>query len=277
MGRVEKRRYRRKRRHLRRVLLGLMLLLTVCGALRVLGRDPVRFVTERLGGNGIASLQGDFDRTAQTREVTLPEESWYAIQTGIFSTADAAEEKAGAYTSRGAPGVVVQDGEKWRVFIACYGAESDASAVRTRLQERQEVDTYLYVWRCPELRLRLSGMAGQLDAVEAGFTLLTSTAAALRDMAVELDAAQVTHAEALTQVKALDGQISLWEKTIRSRFDGRLPDLVQGMLSVTANWAQRYDTLMASADTTALSAALKAQGMGMFADVIAWRTQVAAE
>lgn len=277
MGRVERRRYRRKRRHLRRVLLGLMLLLTVCGALRALGRDPVRFVTERVGNKSVTSLQADFDRTAQTREVTLPEESWYAIQTGIFSTADAAEAKAGAYTSRGAPGVVVQDGEKWRVFIACYGTENDASAVRTRLQERQEVDTYLYVWRCPELRLRLSGMAGQLDAVEAGFTLLTSTAAALRDMAVELDAAQVTHAEALTQVKALDGQISLWEKTIRSRFDGKLPDLVQGMLSVTANWAQRYDTLMASADTTALSAALKAQGMGMFADVIAWRAQVAAE
>lgn len=277
MGRVEKRRYRRKRRHLRRVLVGLMLLMTVGTALHALGRDPVRFVTEHMGNKGITALQGDFDRTAQTREVTLPEESWYAIQTGIFSSADAAEEKAGAYTSRGAPGVVVRDGEKWRVFIACYGTEGDASAVRTRLQERQEVDTYLYAWRCPELRLRLSGMAGQLDAVEAGFTLLTSTAAALRDMAVELDAAQMTYAEALTAVKALDGQVGLWEKTIRSRFGGKLPALVQGMLTVTGNWVQRRDTLMNTADATALSAALKAQGMGMFADIIAWRAQVAAQ
>lgn len=277
MGRVETRLYRRKRRHLRKVRLGVLLLLAVGGVIYALGTDPVEFVTERIDRASIGSLTGEFDRTQETREVTLLEETWYAIQTGIFSTADAAEEKAQAYTSRGAPGVVVQEGEKWRVFIACYGTEGEASTVRTRLQERQEVDTYLYAWRCPELRLRLTGMAGQLDAVEAGFTLFTSTSSALREAAIELDAAQLTYAETLAKVEALQGQISLWEKTIRSRFDGKLPDMVKSMLAVTEGWSARFEVLKGAADATELSAALKAQSMGMYADVIAWRTQLAAQ
>lgn len=277
MGRVETRLYRRKRRHLRKVRLGVLLLLAVGGVIYALGSDPIEFVTERIDRASIGSLTGEFDRTQETREVTLLEETWYAIQTGIFSTANAAEEKAQAYTSRGAPGVVVQEGEKWRVFIACYGTEGEASAVRTRLQERQEVDTYLYAWRCPELRLRLTGMAGQLDAVEAGFTLFTSTSSALREAAIELDAAQLTYAETLAKAESLQGQISLWEKTIRSRFDGKLPDLVKSMLAVTEGWSTRFEGLKGAADATELSATLKAQSMGMYADVIAWRTQLAAQ
>lgn len=277
MGRVETRLYRRKRRHARKIRLGVLFLLAGAAALIALGQDPVEFVTERLERSSANALKESFDRTADSREITLLEETWYAIQTGIFSSADAAAEKAEAYTSRGAPGIVVQEGEKWRVFIACYGSESDASAVRTRLHDRQEVDTYLYAWRCPELKLRLTGMAGQIDAVEAGFTLLTSTAAALRDAAIELDAGQMTHAEAMAEIEALDGQISLWEKTIRSRFDGKLPELIEGMRGVTGGWPQRYTALKAADDTTALSAALKAQAMGMYADVINWREQLYAQ
>lgn len=277
MGRVETRLYRRKRRHLRKVRLGVLLLLAVGGVIYALGPDSIEFVTERIDRASIGSLTGEFDRTQETREVTLLEETWYAIQTGIFSTANAAEDKAQAYTSRGAPGVVVQEGEKWRVFIACYGTEGEASTVRTRLQERQEVDTYLYAWRCPELRLRLTGMAGQLDAVEAGFTLFTSTSSALREAAIELDAAQLTYAETLAKVEAMQGQISLWEKTIRSRFDGKLPDMVKSMLAVTEGWSARFEGLKSAADATELSAALKAQSMGMYDDMIAWRTQLAAQ
>lgn len=277
MGRVETRVYRRKRRHRRKARLGVLLLIAGGAILYAWGDSPVEFAAERLERITAGTLTEAFDRTADTREVTLLEEAWYAIQTGIFSSADAAADKAEAYTARGAPGVVVRDGEKWRVFIACYGTEADASSVRTRLQERQEVDTYLYTWRCPSLRLRLTGMAGQLDAVEAGFTLMTTVPAALRDAAIDLDAAQLTTAETLAQVSALEGQISLWEKTIRGRFDGKLPELVKSMMAVMDGWSDRYETLQAAADATALSAALKAESMGMYADVIAWRAQLAAE
>jgi len=277
MGRVETRIYRQKQRKAkwRRWLLGIAAVMVLVVLLWRGGQAA--FVTDYIGLPGPTPLESAFDRTVETREVTLNAETWYAIQTGVFSTQEAAVQKADAYTQRGAPGMVVRQGEKWRVFIACYGTEEEASAVRTRLESNQKVDTYLYAWECPEVRLRLSGMAGQLDAAEAGFTLLTTTAATLRDTAMELDAAQLTTQEVMASARALDDQIALWEDTVRSRFGKSVPALVEGMMTITGGWDARYAALVAAQDATALSAALKAQAMGMFDDICTWRTALKAQ
>lgn len=277
MGRVETRMYKRKRRKAKTVR-WIVFLLLLAGAVLLIWRGlPGSFIAEQIGQPAPTAVTSAYDQTVETREVTLSEETWYAIQTGVFSSEAAALQKADAYTERGAPGTVVQEGEKWRVFIACYGSEEDASAVRTRLGDKQQVDTYLYEWHCPELRLRLTGKAGQLDVVEAGFTLLISTAAALRDTATQVDAAQLTTAEAASSVSALDGQITLWQETVRSRFGKSIPALVEGMLSITDNWTARHAELQKAADATTLSAALKAQAMGMYDEICTWRSEVAAQ
>ena len=277
MGRVKTRIYRQKQRKAkwRRWLLGIAAVMVLVMLLWRGGQAA--FVTDYIGLPEPTPLESAFDRTVETREVTLNAETWYAIQTGVFSTQEAAVQKADAYTQRGAPGTVVRQGEKWRVFIACYGTEEEAAAVRTRLESNQKVDTYLYVWECPEVRLRLSGMAGQLDAAEAGFTLLMTTAATLRDTAMELDAAQLTTQEVMASARALDDQIALWEDTVRSRFGKSLPALVEGMLTIIGGWDARYAALVAAQDATALSAALKAQAMGMFDDICTWRTALKAQ
>ncbi len=277
MGRVETRMYKRKRQ--RSKVIRVMVLLCLLGAAGLLAgkRLPRGFMTELISLPTSTPVTSAYDQTAETREVTLAEETWYAIQTGVFSTQEAAYQKADAYTQRGAPGTVVQEGEKWRVFIACYGSEEDASAVRTRLEQNQKVDTYLYAWKCPQLRMRLTGKKGQLDAVEAGFTLLTSTAATLRDTATSLDAAQLTNQEALSVVAALDGQITLWEDTIRSRFGKSVPALMESMLTISSNWDKRCQRVQSSEDATTLSAALKAEAMGMYDEIIAWRNALAAQ
>lgn len=277
MGRVETRIYRQKQRKAkwRRWLLGIAAVMVLVVLLWRGGQAA--FVTDYIGLPGPTPLGSDFDRTVETREVTLNAETWFAIQTGVFSTQEAAVQKADAYTQRGAPGTVVRQGEKWRVFIACYGTEEEASAVRTRLESNQKVDTYLYAWECPEVRLRLSGMAGQLDAAEAGFSLLTTTATTLRDTAMELDAAQLTPQEVMASARALDDQIALWEDTVRSRFGKSVPALVEGMLTITGGWDARHAALTAAQDATALSAALKAQAMGMFDDICTWRTALKAQ
>lgn len=277
MGRVETRMYKRRRQRAKVLRVMVLILLIAAAVLLAWGRLPTDFITEHISAPTPTPVTSAYDQTVESREVTLVEEIWYAIQTGVFSTEEAARQKADAYTKRGAPGTVVQEGEKWRVFIACYGTEADASAVRTRLEQNQKVDTYLYAWKCPQLRLRLTGKAGQLDAVEAGFTLLTSTAAALRDTATSLDAAQLTTQEAQAAMSALDGQITLWEDTIRSRFGKSVPALVESMLTITASWDGRFQALQSSQDATALSAALKAEAMGMYDDIIAWRNALAAQ
>lgn len=277
MGRVETRIYRQKQKRARwrRWLVGFALM---AGLAAILWRGgQAAFVTDYIGMPSQTPLSEAFDRTVESREVTLHAETWYAIQTGVFSTQEAAVQKADVYTQRGAPGTVIRQGEKWRVFIACYGSEGEATAVRTRLETNQKVDTYLYAWECPEVRLRLSGMAGQLDAAEAGFTLLTTVASALRDMAVELDAAQLTNQEVHAAVKALDEQVKLWEDTVRIRFGKSVPSLLEGMLAITGGWAARYAAVTAAEDATALSAALKAQAMGLYDDICTWRTALKAQ
>lgn len=274
MARVERRmyRYRQKRARRRWVLAGVVLVGIALAVL--LGRRP-SLIAERIAQPTATPITAQYDQTIETREVTLGAETWYAIQTGVFSTSEAAQEKASAYTERGAPGTVVQDGEKWRVFIACYGSEADATAVRQRLGTNQRVETYLYRWTCPELRLRLTGMAGQLDVVEAGFALVRQSAEALRDAATQLDAGELTTAEAAQAVGDMDSRITLWAQTARARFGKAVPEIVQGLLRVTDGWdAQRRQLEKAAGSPTELSAALKGQGMALYDALITLRAQI---
>lgn len=276
MTRVERRMYRRRRARARALWFAAGILL-IGAALAVWLAQKPAMEAERLGQATPAPSLSGFDQTIVTREVTMPEETWFTIQTGVFSAREAAVEKADDYALRGAPGTVIEDGEKWRVFIASYGNESDASAVRQRLGESQRVETYLYRWTCPELRLRLTGMAGQLDVVEAGLTLLMQAASQLRDTATLLDAAQVTTGEAMKAVQELDGQIELWSETVQSRFGRQQPTLVQSLLAVSENWQERCKAIeSASGSATEMSAALKGQGMAMFDEMIRMRAGIAA-
>lgn len=277
MGRVEKRMYKRRQMRAKMLRRLVLLLILVIAGVVLWRRMPDSFSIERLGLPQATQRSTGADNTVETREVILAEETWYAIQTGVFSTEEAARQKADAYAERGAPGTVVKEGEKWRVFIACYPTEAEATSVRTRLEQSQKVDTYLYAWKCPELRLRLTGKVGQLDAVEAGFTLLLSTASALRDTATELDAVQLTTQEVHAALQNLDEQITLWEDTLRNRFGRSLPDLPQQLLTISSNWDDRYAVMKNAEGATALSAGLKAQGMGMYDEIAAWRRAFAAQ
>lgn len=275
MGRVERRLYRARQRRKQRIRWGIAaLLLGVALWLLLQGSGARELLTERIEPPTPTPVTAAFDQTVVTREVTLPEERWYAIQTGVFSTQEAAQEKAGAYAERGAPGVVVQDGAKWRVFIACYGSEADAAAVRKRLGESQRVETYLYSWVCPELRLRLTGMAGQLDVVEAGLTLLLQSAAQLRDAATLLDAGQLTTGEVTQQLAGMSGQMQLWSSTARERFGRSVPELAESLLALADSWSARHAALNQLSSATTLSAELKEQGMLLYDELIRLRDGV---
>ena len=217
MGRVEQRLYRQQmaRRRLGRMVV-LMLLIFAAGALTLSRNAASHLTAETIAQPTATPIAAAYDQTVVSREITLAAETWYAIQTGVFSNEDAAREKAELLSDRGAPGAVVEDGEKWRVFIACYGTETDAASVRQRLGENQRIETYLYRWTCAELQLRLKGMAGQVDVAEAGFTLLLQAARTLRDTASLLAAGELTLTEAQEQITALDGQMTLWRQTAQA-------------------------------------------------------------
>ena len=276
MRRMERRMYRQRRGQAwaRGLLLGVACVAVAAGLISRLrgGRDLIAQPIAQPTATPIASA---FDETVETREISLPGETWYAIQTGVFSSREAAEERAGAYTDRGAPGYVSRDGDKWRVFIACYGDKTDANNVRTRLQDAQQVETYLFEWVNPGLKLRLSGMVGQMDVVEAGLALRRQVAGQLRDDASRLDSGAVTLKDERQLIESLDGQVTLWADTARSRFARPYPALVEALLSWADEWQTCYRELSAAfGDPTALSAALKAEAMALYAGNIDFRNQL---
>ena len=276
MRRMERRMYRIKRGQAlaRRILLGAAAVVALMGLIgRIRGGNTLtaRPVTDPTA----TPVASGFDETVETREITLPGEIWYAIQTGVFSNREAAAEKANAYSDRGAPGYVTRDGDKWRVFIACYGEKSDADNVRTRLGDAQHVETYLFEWACPQVRLRLSGMVGQMDVVEAGLLLRQQTASQLRDDAFRLDGGAITAGDERQALASLDGQVALWADTARNRFARPYPALVEALLDWADEWQACYGELSAvSGDLTRLSAALKAQAMALHTGNIAFRNQL---
>ena len=276
MRRMERRMYRIKRGQAmaRRILLGAAAIVVAIG---LIGRwKGGNSLTARPIGDPTATpVVSGFDETVETREITLSGEVWYAIQTGVFSTREAAAEKAVAYTDRGAPGYVTLDGDKWRVFIACYGEKNDANTVRTRLSDAQQVETYLFEWACPQVRLRLSGMVGQMDVVEAGLLLRQQTASQLRDDAFRLDGGAIMAGDERQALESIDRQVTLWADTVRSRFARPYPALVEALLDWVGEWQTSYRELSAAfGDPTALSAALKAEAMALYAGNIRFRNQL---
>lgn len=273
MTRMAQRTYRIRRRRRRiRIMLVALVLLAVALVIWRRNAPEMTLTVQRTPKPTQAA-----NDSVVTREMLLEEETWYAIQTGVFSAEEAALEKATAYSQRGAPGTVVQEGLKWRVFIASYGSETDAAAVRQHLGE-QRVETYLYPWVCRELRLRLTGLESQLDVAEAGLTLWTQAGRQLRDTALLLDATQIKADDALESVRELDGQIRLWADTVRERFGGSQPEVIVRMMGMANDWIARQNAMTKSAgDAAGLSAAMKGHAMALYADMIALRNAIGAQ
>jgi len=97
MGRVETRMYRRKKQRSKLLQRTVLILVLLLGTVLLLRKYPSALVIERLGGPTATPLTSAYDQTVERREVTLAEECWYAIQTGVFSTEEAARQKADAY------------------------------------------------------------------------------------------------------------------------------------------------------------------------------------
>lgn len=111
MGRVEQRLYRQQmaRRRLGRMIV-LTLLIFAAGALTLSRNAASHLTAETIAQPTATPIAAAYDQTVVSREITLAAETWYAIQTGVFSNEDAAREKAELLTDRGAPGAVVEDG-----------------------------------------------------------------------------------------------------------------------------------------------------------------------
>ena len=273
---------RRQRRMLRRargqavlktVLLMAAAMMVIAGLFSHLPGNGT-FQAEMMAQPTATPLTTAFDETVTTREITLAQEVWYAIQTGVYSTQEAAQGRADAYADRGAPGYVAHDGGKWRVLIACYGEKADADAVRERLSAMQQVETHLHTWDAPAVSMRLSGMNGQLDVAQTGLNLPLQAAGQLRDAAIALDAGESNVESVLMTVQALNESLILWEKTAKERFAVPYPAMIASVLDFTSAWPAMYSMIRKAENATELSAQMKKQAMAAYDALVQMRTML---
>lgn len=267
---MQRRRRTERRRSLGRSGLGARALMAL-SALVVIAGLISRFTGgEELTASVVATptptpLTAAFDETVETRQVTCPAETWYCLQTGVFSTAQAAEEKSGAYADRGAPGYVALDGDKYRVLLSAYGTQEEAQRVRERLDTQQAVDTYIHEMTRPELPLQLTGMRGQLDVIEAAMALLPALADQWRDAALLVDRGEMTLEETQRMAAESLEQCQVMLEVLTQRFVSPVPALAQRLELLCTAGAEAAARLEEAArrDLTTASAQLKMEALGL--------------
>jgi len=158
-----------------------------------------------------------FDETVTAREISLPARSWYAIQLGAYDGEDSARSQAESYMARGAAGYVRKD-SRYRVLAALYPTKEDAQTVRQQLQSQHEIDSYVYEIALPEIVLNVNGMAGQLDALEAGLQFLDTAIRKFCEISVSMDRQDLVVEQELTRLADISSQVDTLQSVLAQRF-----------------------------------------------------------
>lgn len=175
------------------------------------------------------ALDETFDETQDEEEIKLPAVTWYALQLGAFEKEQSALQMAETYKARGAAGFVWEDG-RYRTLAAVYPLREDALTVRAQLSEKHLVESYLYEISFPEVQLRLSGMKGQLEILEAAFLHAADMPAALQKISVQMDQQELSMQEAFKRLDALEQQMSIVSLRLRQRFAAPRPAVVDELI-----------------------------------------------
>ena len=193
----------------------------------------------------------------------MPAEVWYCLQSGIFSSEAAAQEKSLAYSDRGAPGFVSPEGGKFRVLLSAYASREDAQRVKEKLAGQQSVETYIYEMVRPALHLQLTGMRGQLDVLDAAAALLPELAQSWRETALTLDQGQTSLTEVQELAAEQQEQCHVMLNVLQERFLSPMPTLaqqLQALLTQAEASARRVQDAVGQGRTAA-SAQLKLEAL----------------
>lgn len=205
-----------------------------------------------------APMNDAFDETPAQKEMTLPASKWYALQLGAFSDAAAAQSHAEQFIRRGAGGYVWHDG-RYRVLAAVYPDKDDAQLVRQQLENGHGVDTYLYDIQLPAIQIRLSGMQGQLDMLEAAFLHANDLIVRLQQLSITLDRREASQHEALLELTALNEQMQAASLRLGQRFTVPRHACVDGLMELFDEYGAFCQQLDPKSSGVALGALIKRQ------------------
>ena len=181
-------------------------------------------------------LDAAFDETRETREITLNGSVWYALQLGAFETEEAARQLAEQFQRRGAAGYLWPE-DRFRVLAAVYPEKEDAQAVRQQLRDQHDVDSYLFEISIPSVSLRMTGMRGQIDILEAAFLHAEELIRQMERISETLDRQEITPAEAAEELNTLREQVELVALRMEQRFLSPRNAAVTGLIGLMRDYA----------------------------------------
>jgi len=203
-------------------------------------------------------LDEAFDETPAQIDVTLPGSEWYALQLGAFEKEDSAKALGEQFARRGAAGYVWLDG-RYRTLAAVYPLRDDAQTVRQQLSEKHEVETFLYQISLPALQLRLSGMQGQLEILNAAFIHADELVRSLQRLSSALDRQETTVMEAVTELQGMKEQLMTVSLRLSQRFAAPRHETVAGLIRCFDSFAEFVSSLDPSQSEVAVGTKLKYQ------------------
>lgn len=152
--------------------------------------------TETAAGMQVAL---DTSKKAVDADMTLPAVTCYALQMGVYASAENAAAQSAQLKKLGGGGYVLKDADRYRVIAAGYAQEADARSVKDRLVE-QGVDCALYTFSTDAATYRVSAQETQLEEVRAGFRAIADAQAALTDCVLTFDKGGLGVDEGKTEV-----------------------------------------------------------------------------
>lgn len=203
-------------------------------------------------------LEETFDETMAEVEIVLPAAQWFALQFGAFENQQSADEMAQKYISRGAAGYIWNDG-RYRVLAAIYPQREDAQQVREQLEVQHAIDSYIYPVELPSVRVKLKGMQGQLDILQAAFIHGHDLIAQLQMISARMDRREMDAAEAEAEVQNLGKQVETVSLRLKQRFLSPRHETVDMLIACMEQYMDFCTRLDSQSSAAALGTRIKYQ------------------
>lgn len=242
--------------------LGCALLLAAAAVIVISGvlsrSDGNGFVLSSIPEPTAVPMDEAFDETPAETVLELSETNWYALQVGVFENEESARELAKAFQKRGAAGYLWQDG-RYRVLAAAYPEREDAQLVREQLRDEHNIDSYLFTIRFPAVRLRLSGMQGQIDILKAAFVHASDLAVQIQKLSVSMDRQEMSVSETVSALLSLCEQPETVALRLKQRFASPVPSAVEALISCFDSFSAFANSVSAEESAASMGMQLKQQ------------------
>ena len=208
----------------------------------------------------VNSTPAPFPQIADTARaemtLTLPGQSWYALQLGALDTAREAQALAEGFRSRGAAGYVfMKDG--YQVLAAAYETRTEAQKVQVQPKNQHQVEAKTVEILRPQVTFRLSGQKAQLSALEDALTNLDQLARRLGSLSVALDQGETGGDQARSALRSESATLSALREKLLSLFPGAAHPAVSALDQIMAELIPALDGAAGTAAQTRLGAQVK--------------------